>query len=126
MNLILSIFFSFFLMLANQQNPWIAPESADKLVNPIKNNEESIIKGEKIFKNTCWTCHGNSGNGDGPAAAALKPKPAKFTSDIVQNQSDGALFWKLSEGRGKMSSYKMNLTTEQRWQLVNFIRTLKK
>lgn len=53
---------------------------------------------------------------------ALKPWPANLTKDLVQDQSDGALFWKITEGRTPMAAYKDVLTEEERWQLINFIR----
>jgi mono/diheme cytochrome c family protein len=58
------------------------------------------------------------------AGMALKPRPADFSKDIIQNQTDGAIYWKLTEGKAPMAAYKETLTKEQRWQLVNFIRSL--
>ena len=70
-------------------------------------------------------CHGTKGAGNGVAGASLKPKPANFTLKEIQAQSDGAIFWKITEGRTPMAAYKM-LSDTQRWQLVSYIRTLKK
>jgi len=72
----------------------------------------------------CVPCHGNKGKGDGVAAAALKPKPADHSSQKVQSQTDGAIFYKITTGRLPMAPYKDILNTTQRWQLVNYIRTL--
>ena len=74
----------------------------------------------------CAICHGNYGKGDGMAGSSLTPRPTNFTISKVQAQSDGALYWKLTEGRAPMASYKTILKKEQRWQLVNYIRTFKK
>ena len=109
-----------------QYNQWIAPSEASKIVNPIESNEKSLKLGKKIYSKMCWTCHGVEGKGEGPAAAALNPKPADFTIDKVQNQKDGELYWKITTGKGTMVSYKNSLTNDQRWSLVNYIRTLKK
>jgi mono/diheme cytochrome c family protein len=111
--------------LAFNQTPWVAPESAAKVQNPVPVNAASIKSGEKTFQSLCWTCHGKNGKGDGPVAPTLTPKPGILSSEIIQSQSDGAIFWKISEGRGVMSTYKGSLTTKQRWELVNYIRTLK-
>ena len=81
-------------------------------------------KGEKLFSQNCFECHGDNGKGDGPSAYMFDPKPADLTSTKVQSQSDGALFWKISEGNGAMVSYKEMFTEKERWQLVNFIRQL--
>ena len=107
------------------QDQWVAPESAGQVQNPVPSDAASLKGGEKIFQSVCWTCHGVSGLGDGPASAALTPKAGNLTSEIFHSQTDGAIFWKISEGRGMMSSYKGSLTTKQRWQLVNYVRTLK-
>ena len=111
--------------LARSQDRWIAPESSDQIKNPEPSDEASLKSGEKIFKSVCWTCHGQQGLGDGPAAAGLNPKPGNFTADSFKEQSDGAIFWKISEGRGVMTPFKSSLTTKQRWQLVNYLRTFK-
>lgn len=118
---------SFILLAVSEsfgQDPWIAPESAINMRNPIASDASSIKSGGKIFQSVCWTCHGATGVGDGPAATGLNPKPGNLKSDAFQAQTDGAIFWKISEGRGAMSAYKTALTTTQRWQLVNYLRTL--
>ena len=114
------------LALGFSQDPWKAPAEADKLTNPMKGNDEAIKAGKKIYLQQCAICHGNSGKGDGMAGMALKPKPANFTDDNFQEQSDGAIYWKLTEGRAPMASYKDILTDDQRWQMVTYIRTFKK
>jgi hypothetical protein len=58
------------------------------------------------------------------AGAALKPRPTDFTSAQVKKEADGALFWKLTNGRAPMASYRSTLSPQQRWQLVNYIRSL--
>lgn len=105
---------------------WIAPLEADKIINPVKGNPKAAAVGKKLYFKYCNVCHGDKGKGDGPAGLALTPRPTDHSSDITQNQSDGALYWKLTNGRPPMAPYKDALTDIQRWQLVNFIRTLKK
>ncbi|MBI2271212.1 MAG: cytochrome c [Bacteroidetes bacterium] len=119
-------FFGFLFYNFWQSNLWIAPEKVDKIPNPVASNLASIERGRKIFGQVCWNCHGLGGLGNGPASKTLKRKPANFTDSLVQKQTDGAIFWKISEGRAPMAPYKASLTTEQRWHLVNFIRTMKK
>ncbi len=114
----------------NSQNsptvgPWIAPASVNTEINPFKGDSTATGEGKKLFIQACAVCHGEKGKGDGIGGIALIPKPGNFTLEKTQSQTDGALFWKLSEGRAPMASYKTLLTSNQRWQLVNFIRTLK-
>lgn len=103
---------------------WIAPASANKLNNPLSGISEATNKGEKLFDQNCTTCHGTSGKGDGPTADMLDTKPANLMSSKVQKESDGALFWKITNGKGAMASYKKDLSEEERWQLVNYVRKL--
>ena len=73
----------------------------------------------------CSVCHGPKGKGDGMAGAGLTPKPTDLTSEVVQSQTDGAIFWKISEGRAPMASYKSAIPEKNRWEIINYIRTLK-
>ncbi len=108
-------------------NVWVAPQSANKLKNPLAGVIEASKKGKKLFSDNCFECHGDSGLGNGPSAYMLDPKPANLTSEKVQKQSDGALFWKISEGdNGAMSPYKGTFNEKERWELVNYIRQLAK
>jgi len=105
---------------------WVAPKSANSIKNPLKGNAEATAAGKKTFDKMCAICHGKKGNGAGIAGASLNPKPANFRSPKIQADSDGAIFWKMTNGRPPMASYKASLSDTQRWQLVNYIRTFKK
>ena len=109
-----------------KQGPWIAPKDSDNLKNPLTDKKSSAQDGKKTFVQYCVTCHGNEGMGNGPASVSLNPKPQNLTSKEVQKQSDGNIFWKVSNGRGAMVAWKFTLSEKQRWQLVNFIRELGK
>jgi mono/diheme cytochrome c family protein len=109
-----------------QSKTWVAPASAVAVKNPLAGNTETLKYAKVIYVTYCTPCHGTKGYGDGPAAAGLNTKPANHSSDVVQKETDGTLFWKISEGRNPMPSYKTVLTENQRWELVNYIRTLAK
>lgn len=111
---------------STKAKPWIAPASANQLKNPFDGDASAAKEGKKLYVTYCTPCHGNSGKGDGIAAAAVNPKPADHTSAAVQDQTDGAIFWKMTEGRGPMISYKQLLKDNQRWQLVSYIKTMGK
>jgi mono/diheme cytochrome c family protein len=107
---------------ARAQEEWKAPAEAKNLKNPVK----GVGNAKKNIEVNCVSCHGPGGRGDGPAAAALPPpKPADWTSARVQSQTDGELFWKITNGRGAMPPWK-HLPEKDRWEMVNYIRTLKK
>jgi mono/diheme cytochrome c family protein len=78
------------------------------------------------YTNNCVPFHGPKGRGDGIAAAGLNPKQADHSSDKVQQEADGSLFWKISEGHNPMPGYKTVLIETQRWELVDYIRSLAK
>ena len=109
-----------------QKGEWVAPASADTIKNPFKGKADAVAAGKKIYASYCAVCHGDKGKGDGIAAGGLNPKPADHTCAKCQKQSDGALFWKLTTGRPPMASYAKTLSATQRWQVVNFMRTLAK
>jgi mono/diheme cytochrome c family protein len=103
------------------QGPWDAPAAEKAKKSPGGN----AASGKKLAETNCVSCHGASGKGDGPAAAALTPKPADWTSPKVQGESEGALFWKISNGRGPMPPWK-HLSEKDRWDLVSYVKSLGK
>lgn len=96
-------------------------------VNPIETDEVSLTRGAQLFNINCSHCHGAAGHGDGPIALYLvKRKPADLTSQAVQTKSDGALFLTISNGiPGSMPALNENLSVRDRWDVVNFIHSLK-
>jgi hypothetical protein len=110
-----------------QPKPWAVPAASASKANPVKTNAESISEGKSLWNQHCSSCHGKNGLGDGPKAAQLKTEPGDFSKSTTQNQTDGSLFFKVSEGRDDMPSFKKKIPEdEDRWNLVNFLRTLKK
>jgi mono/diheme cytochrome c family protein len=103
---------------------WKAPAKASAKKNPVPADEKSIAAGKQSYLGNCFACHGAQGKGDGPAAVALKKPPGDLSSEKVQAQSDGSIFWKLTQGRAPMPSYEKLLTEDQRWNVINYVRTL--
>ncbi len=112
----------------NQQpKPWPVPEKAAKTPNPVKSSSESISAGKALWSQHCSSCHGKTGLGDGTKAAQLKTQPNDLTVASFQNQSDGSIYYKISEGRDDMPSFKKKIPdAEDIWDLVIYMRTLKK
>jgi len=106
-----------------QTTPWVAPASEKAKKNPLPADKKVVEQGEKVAKVNCVSCHGPKGKGDGPAAVALNPKPADWTSKKVQEEPDGEIFWKITTGRGAMPSWR-HLSENDRWAAVRYIRTL--
>jgi mono/diheme cytochrome c family protein len=103
-----------------QDRGWQAPAEAAARTNPLARKPEAAAGGEKLFKRNCVECHGEDGSG------LVKKHAADLQLPQVQQQSDGVLFWKITNGntdRG-MPSFS-RLPELQRWQLVLHVRTLK-
>ncbi len=98
-----------------ERPPWIAPADAAARPNPLKDKPELASGGRKIFLRSCTTCH----------AAGPGQKGPDLSRPATQEETDGALFWKISSGnsRAGMPDYR-SLPDGQRWQLVLYIRSL--
>lgn len=106
------------------QQIWTAPPTADKVTNPVASDTKSLAAGKIIYTKNCYDCHGKKGKGDGPKSGDLGKNPKDFTKEQFQKQTDGSLFWKMTEGSKPMPSFKKDLTEGQRWQVINYVRTL--
>ena len=100
-------------------------EEATAVENPVEATDESIAQGAEIYVANCAVCHGENGEGDGPGSEALDPPPASLHEDHVQSNSDGALFHIVSEGvKGTgMPPWEGTLSEDERWHVVNYMRT---
>jgi mono/diheme cytochrome c family protein len=102
---------------------WKAPARASAKKNPVPADAVSVGRGKAVYTADCASCHGNSGKGDGPAAKDLEKPVGDMTK--LGGQSDGALFWKITEGKKPMASYATKLSEQQRWDVINYMKTLK-
>jgi mono/diheme cytochrome c family protein len=119
---------TFFLFLANAQNvkEWLVPETNKTMKNPTSASKENQSNGKDLYAKHCKSCHGSTGLGDGPKAAAIDAPCGDFSTAKFQSQSDGELYYKITEGRGKMPSFKKTIPDDNdRWNMVHYIRTLK-
>ncbi len=111
----------------DQAKPWPVPDKNAKTANPVKAVAASIAEGKSLWSQHCASCHGKTGLGDGSKAAQLKTEVSDFSKAAFQSQTDGSLFYKVSEGREDMPAFKKKIPDQEEiWSLVNFMRTLKK
>jgi mono/diheme cytochrome c family protein len=128
----LLLFFTVLLTMAlstlladdNGRPPWVAPSRAARKKNPIAADDKSIAAGKGIYIAQCLKCHGDAGKGDGPSAKDLDPKPKDLSDPAIASQTDGALYWKITTGRKPMPSFENLLSDDDRWSVVNYVRTL--
>jgi mono/diheme cytochrome c family protein len=107
-----------------QPTPWVVPEKYVNMANPVKADAKSLAAGKALFQVNCEPCHGKKGLGNGTKAPDLKTAPGNFTKASFQAQTDGAIFYKMTEGRNEMPKAKKDLPNDlDRWNLVNYVRT---
>lgn len=114
------------------KNTWELPEDADKTKNPVATTPESVTKGKELFlareKGNCIFCHGETGSGNEANLPRLRRKPADLSNkERMTAMTDGEVFWKISKGiTGIMPAGEKRLSEEERWHVVNYVRTLAK
>lgn len=103
---------------------WITIARAKKLKNPIAPSPAAVAEGKQIYTQHCENCHGEKGDGKGEKAPELSTAPTDFTDAQKMNSiTDGELFWQTTKGRQPMPGFEGKLTSDQRWEVVDFIRT---
>lgn len=97
------------------------------VTNPLPPGPAVVEHGAALFRAHCAPCHGPTGRGDGPAAAALNAPPADLTADHVDDHTDGDIFWWLTHGMAgtAMPGFEGTLSDTERWQLIRFVRSLR-
>lgn len=112
-------------LLAVERSPsWDVPLQAQQRNNPIPPTQDSIGRGILMYAKHCQVCHGSRGDGDGPSSQSLGVTPTNFLDPAMQLQSDGSLYWKITVGRRAMPNWQLLLSEEDRWHVVNFLRTM--
>lgn len=105
------------------------PEEYASLTNPVASESESLERGAAVYAERCVTCHGENGQGDGPASTALDPAPVAI-AHTSQMMSDAYLFYRVSEGglfapfNSTMPAWKDILDEQTRWDVINYVQAL--
>lgn len=105
----------------------IQAQSSTHFKKPWVSSPELLAHGKKIFSEQCAICHGAEGRGDGPAAAALNPKPRNFHEDAgwKNGRSPARIFGTLLTGLGSMPSFKETLpSSDDRWAVAQYVLSL--
>lgn len=93
---------------------------------PVPATTASLQRGQVLFGINCVLCHGQDGTGNGPIGGYFTPSPADLTGEYVKSLSDDAIFMTITEGRGVMLGLAENLSPADRWDVVNYVRSLEK
>ena len=106
------------------QEEWKVPAKYETMKNPVDADTDTDI-GKSLYMKHCKSCHGKEGYGDGPKADEMEGELGDFSSEEYQAQSDGALYYKTTIGRDDMPEFTKKMPDdEDRWLIVNYMRTL--
>lgn len=116
----INLIFVAILLLIQQgtAQEWQVPEDQQKLLNPSEYSLTNVKKGKDLYIQNCKSCHGDAGKNN---ALPLIPPPPDVTSKIMQANTEGSLFYKITKGRGGMPQFETPLSEDDRWRLVNYI-----
>ena len=107
--------------------PWDIPKEYKEKKNPFKDDASLEKLGKTIYSKHCRSCHGNASLGDGVMAKNQKTFPGDFSSAEFQKHTDGELYYMSIIGRDEMPNFEKKITDEEeRWAVINYIRTMKK
>ena len=101
----------------------VAREAYASRKNPMARSPESAARGGKLYAVHCTPCHGAGGKGDGPVTPRFIPPP-DLTGSQVQGKPDGHISYYIGYGGALMPAYGEALSVEDRWDVVNYLRTL--
>ena len=106
------------------QEDWEVPAKYKNMENEYAGEDADGI-GEDLYKQHCRSCHGKEGFGDGSKAKELETEIRDFTSEEVQAQTDGELYYKSIIGRDEMPNLEKKIRSEEdRWMVINYLRSL--
>ncbi len=118
-----------------QEDPWKVPKHYETLVNPVPADKASVNSGKEIYSSYCRTCHGKDGKGDGKRSVNLEKAPGDFALATFQQQTDGAILYKIYFGHREMPGFIKKIPdaaavsqgnfgkTRSPGDLVNYVRT---
>ncbi len=107
-----------FLSVQVLAQEWIVPANVKNTVNPQGYNLENVKKGKELYIKNCKSCHGDPGKHN---VLPLVPPPVDITTEKMQKNTEGEIFYKITNGRGAMPQYKATISDDDRWRIVNYI-----
>ncbi len=106
---------------------FVIPADEAKRENPVKPTEASLAEGKKLYGYQCAMCHGEKGDGKGDLVETMKLKTRDWTSaDSLKDLTDGSMYYIIEKGKGQMPSQEGRMSTHQKWNLINYIRSFAK
>jgi mono/diheme cytochrome c family protein len=101
--------------------------AGSELANPFaRAPAEASERGAGVYRNFCQPCHGPTGHGDGPVVLRGYPAPPSLVAERAVNMKDGQMFHILTYGQRNMPGYARQLSRDDRWKAVLFVRSLQR
>jgi mono/diheme cytochrome c family protein len=95
-----------------------------KMHNPLQPDATNLAHGKTLFETTCSPCHGMTGQGNGSVTHLLQHKPANLLTGVSKNLPDGYIYGYIRNGGVWMPSYVEAMSSDERWQVVLYVRDL--
>lgn len=111
-----AVFFNSFRIAAQE---WVVPPDKAAVLSPFRFSDETRKTGEGLYTTYCKQCHGDPGKGN---VIALVPPPPDPATSKMQNNTDGDIFYKASEGKGPMPSFKNIISSFNIWNIISYLR----
>jgi len=108
-----------FLVVPAKSQEWLVPADQLNIENPSPYNLQNVKKGKDLYMQNCKSCHGDPGKNN---HLPLVPPPPDITSEQMQTNTDGGIFYKVTIGRGGMPQFGSTISEDDRWRIINFIR----
>ena len=99
---------------------WVVPEEAKEKVCPFQFTPETVKNGENVFQKNCKSCHGDPGKQNW---AKIVPPPGDPASAEFQKQTDGEMFFRVTNGKAPMPQFGSILSDEERWHVISYLRS---
>ena len=104
----------------------ISQDEAAAMVNPLPRTEQTLLLGKQKYTERCAVCHGALANGKGSLTAAYGATPANLQAAQFRDYTDGQLYWVIVNGKNAMPSQAADLSPDQRWAVVHYVRALQR
>ena len=112
-----------FTFSVKAQDDWTVPEKDKSINNPLPFNMKTKMAGKDVYMKNCKSCHGDIGKNN---FVPLNPEPGDPAGEKFSKNTDGELFYKITNGRGAMPKFKDQLSENERWSVIAYIRSFHK
>jgi len=114
--------------VAAQEGGWTIPANGRTEESPLKPTPDVLKKGKSLFGSKCQRCHGADAKGDGPESDPDEPAADLTDPARASVNTDGVIFYKMWNGRSKpkMPAFKSEMTKDEAWAVVEYVKSLRK